>query len=138
VAGVDRVACALYDAEEDKLRTFIHSTRRGHAITGYEYRLADSYSLSKLAQSGDFRVLDDIAAAIRSNTSHSKWLQEQGYRSSFTVPTYENGVLLGFVFFDSTQTRTFTSQVQRDLVLYSSLIRRSAKGAILVSPTFLR
>lgn len=130
VAGVDRVACALYDAEEDKLRTFIHSTRRGHAITGYEYRLADSYSLSKLAQSGDFRVLDDIAAAIRSNTSHSKWLQDQGYRSSFTVPTYENGTLLGFVFFDSTQTSTFTPQVQRDLVLYSSLITMAISSEI--------
>ena len=122
VPSVGRIACALYDASDDSLKTFINSTREGKAITGYEYKLADSYSLSQLASTGNFRVLDDIASAITSDTAHSRWMREQGYQSSFTVPLYEIQTLLGFVFFDSVHKGAFTSEVQRDLVLYTSLI----------------
>ena len=125
VPGVDRIACALYDADRDRLKTFINSTRVGQAISGYEYRLADSLSLSHLAESGQFRVLDDIAQAMGSDSAHASWLHAQGYRSSFTVPIYDLGKLLGFIFFDSMQPGAFTPEVQRDLVLYTSLITMS-------------
>ena len=125
VPGVDRIACALYDADRDRLKTFINSTRVGQAISGYEYRLADSLSLSHLAESGQFRVLDDIAQAMGSDSAHASWLHAQGYRSSFTVPIYDLGKLLGFIFFDSMQPGAFTPEVQRDLVLYTSLITTS-------------
>lgn len=120
--GVDRIGCALYDASTDGLRTFLHSTRAGAALSGYEYPLSASRSLSQLARSGDFRVLDDIATAVQGDSAHAQWLDEQGYQASFTVPMYDDDVLLGFLFFDSMLKATFTSQVQRDLVLYASLI----------------
>jgi hypothetical protein len=47
---VDRVACALYDAQTDLLKTFINSTRSGEAIALYEYELSKSRSLSALAR----------------------------------------------------------------------------------------
>lgn len=122
VPGVDRIGCALYDARTDGLRTFIHSTRSGQALSGYEYPLSASRTLSQLARTGDFRVLDEIAVAVHGDTAHAQWLREQGYQASFTVPMYDNGALLGFLFFDSLQTGAFTPQVQRDLVLYASLI----------------
>lgn len=122
VPSVDRIACALYDPKEDLLKTFINSTRAGQAITGYEYKLSDSQSLSALAASGEFRVLDNIEQALQSNTAHTTWLRKQGYRSSFTVPIYDGGSLTGFVFFDSMRPFAFTVQVQRDLVLYTNLI----------------
>jgi HD-GYP domain-containing protein (c-di-GMP phosphodiesterase class II) len=119
---VDRIACALYEAKDDQLKTFINSTRTGQALVGYEASLSNSHALSQLAQSGDFRVLDDIASAIQADTAHSQWLKAQGYQSSFTVPLFDHGKLLGFVFFDSCQRAAFTPEVQRDLVLYTSLI----------------
>lgn len=130
VPGVDRIACALYDADRDRLKTFINSTRVGQAISGYEYRLSDSHSLSKLAESGQFRVLDEIAVVLGSDTDHSRWLKEQGYRSSFTVPIYDQGKLLGFIFFDSMQPAAFKPEVQRDLVLYTSLITMAITNEI--------
>ena len=130
VPAVDRIACALYDAAEDKLKTFINSTRSGHAISAYEYPLSDSRALNELARSGDFRVLDEISSAVDSNSTHSQWLHEQGYRSSFTVPIYDGAGLLGFIFFDSLHPAAFTAQVQRDLVLYSSLISMSISSEI--------
>ena len=72
VPTVDRIACALYEPRDDRLNTFINSTRTGEAITGYEASLSNSHALSQLAQSGDFRVLDDIASAIQSDTAHSQ------------------------------------------------------------------
>jgi HD-GYP domain-containing protein (c-di-GMP phosphodiesterase class II) len=130
VPGVDRIACALYDLGEDTLKTFINSTRSGHAISGYEYPLSESRSLRTLAQTGNFRVLDEISSAIDANTTHAQWLREQGYRSSFTVPIYNASRLLGFVFFDSLQPAAFGPQVQRDLVLHSSLIGMSISNEI--------
>lgn len=130
VPSVDRIACAIYEAGDGSLKTFINSTRKGKAIAGYEYKLADSHSLSELANTGSFRVLDDIASAITSDTAHSKWLLEQGYQSSFTVPLFDAQALLGFVFFDSVRKGAFPPPVQRDLVLYSSLIGMSISGEL--------
>jgi HD-GYP domain-containing protein (c-di-GMP phosphodiesterase class II) len=130
VPGVDSIACALYDADRDRLKTFLNSTRVGKAIAGYEYRLADSLSLSHLAESGQFRVLDEIAVLMGSDSSHATWLKEQGYRSSFTVPIYDQGKLLGFIFFDSMQPGAFLPEVQRDLVLYTTLITMSITNEI--------
>lgn len=122
VPQVDRVACALYDAADDLLKTFINSTRQGEAIAGYQFHLAESASLSALAASGEFRVIDDISAVVRPDSQHSQWLLAQGYRSSFTVPMVDNGAFLGFVFFDSMLPAAFTLREQRDLLLFCSLI----------------
>lgn len=122
---VDRIAVAIYDAADDKLKTFINSTRKGEAITSYEFKLSDSPSLYKLATSGEPRVIDEIQAVIKSNTLHSNWLLKQGYRSSFTLPIYDNGEFIGFIFFDSIEQAAFNQEVQRDLSLYASLINMS-------------
>lgn len=125
---VDRIACALYDADTDRLRTFINSTRQGEPLGGYDFKLSDSVSLCALAKSGGFRVLDDIPGCIQADTAHSRWLLEQGYRSSFTVPMYSRGALLGFLFFDSMQSGVFSVQVQRDLVLFCTFIGMEIAG----------
>ena len=127
---VDRIACALYDAKDDVLRTFINSTRTGEAITGYEFRLSDSRSLTQLAETGEFRVLDDIPKLIKPDTRHSRWVLEQGYRSSFTVPLYHHGQFIGLVFYDSMQAAAFTEIAQRDLVLFSNLINMAISSEL--------
>lgn len=121
-ATVDRIACALYDPDEDELRTFVSSTRVGTALKGYAIKLAESPSLSAMARSGDCRVISEIRAEIGANSRHSEWLLEQGYRSSFTVPMFAGGALLGFIFFDAMQPDVFVPSVQRDLALYCNLI----------------
>jgi len=141
---VDRIACALYNPVEDTLKTFINSTRHGKAIAGYEFKLSDSRSLYELAGTGRFRVLDDIPQVIQANNEHSRWLLDQGYRSSFTVPMYGNGALIGFIFFDSVRPAAFTPIIQRDLVLYCTLLNMtiatelSAVRAVLASAKVAR
>lgn len=122
VPDVDRIACVLYDRRDAMLRTFVNSTRRGEPIKGYEFPLNDSASLRELAASGGTRVLDEIADAVVPTSPHSAWLLHQGYRSSLTVPLYDKGAFIGFLFYNSLQPAAFTASVQRHLSLFSTLI----------------
>jgi HD-GYP domain-containing protein (c-di-GMP phosphodiesterase class II) len=120
--SVVRVACALYDAETDLLKTFLGSTHVGELLTGYQARLSDSHSLDALAREGGARLWEDVEERELPSTAHSEWLQRQGYRSSFTVPMRHDGALLGFMFFDSVEDDCFSAPVQRELVLCSTLV----------------
>ncbi len=122
VPAVDRIACALYDAQEDMLRTFVNSTHSGHALSAYRFKLSDSPSLSQLARERSWRNIEHLPQTLDRNNAHSRWVLEQGYQSSFTVPLYDNDIFSGFVFYDSKQPAAFTPLVQRDLALYSNLI----------------
>lgn len=122
---VVRVACALYDDEEDMLKTFINSTTHGYAIRAYQYPLSDSEWLSYLARTNQTRVIDDIPDALDRDTPHTRYVREQGYVSSFTVPMQHQGAFLGFIFFDSCEHGTFTEDLQRELLLYAQLITAS-------------
>lgn len=128
--SIERIACALYDAQTDVLKTFVNSTRSGHAISRYEYALSQSRSLSELARTRQVRVIDDIAGSIAPGTPHSDWLLEQGYRSSFTTPMYGGEHLLGFMFFDAAEPGVFPLEVQRNLMLYVNLIAMSISAEI--------
>jgi len=142
--AVSRIACALYDHSNDLLKTFINSTLEGQAIKGYEARLQDCGDLKALATNGNCRVLDNIPEQIHPGSLHSDWLLSQPYRSSFTVPMYDNGGFLGFIFFDSAQSGYFDARVQRDLLLYCNLINMAlsaeltAVRAVLVSAQVAR
>jgi HD-GYP domain-containing protein (c-di-GMP phosphodiesterase class II) len=119
---VERIACALYDPDEDMLKTFINSTQNGYAIRGYQYRLSDSQSLSHLARSNETRVIVDIPGSLTMENAHSRYVLEEGYLSSFTVPMRSGGAFLGMIFFDSRVHSTFTPELQRELTLYAQLM----------------
>ncbi len=130
VPCVDRLACVIHDADTDLLKTFINSTRVGEPIAGYEFRLSDSESLSKLASSQGVRIIDDIPAVIVPNSKHSNWLLAQGYQSSFTTVLTDQGRFIGFLFADSTKKAAFTLEVQRDLLLFALLVNMSISGEL--------
>lgn len=127
---VSRIACALYDKPADQLKTFIHSTREGQALRGYQAKLSEIPSLQLLAEQGCCRVIDDLAADIQSGTAHSDWLLAQHYQSSFTVPMYDQNQLLGFMFFDAMEQGAFTATAQRDLLLFCNLINMALSSEL--------
>lgn len=122
VPVIDRIACVLHEPGSDMLKTFINSTRVGIPINGYEFALQNSESLSHLANSGEFRVIDDIPSVVNPNSPHSNWLLEQGYLSSFTLPIYDMGSFIGLLFFNSMQRAAFTPSRQRDILMYANLL----------------
>lgn len=130
IAGVARIACALYDAETDLLKTFINSTHQGHAIVSYEYPLSESASLLQMSQNGTCRVIDDIGKDVAPGNTHSDWLIEQGYSSSFTLPMFSGNRFIGFIFVDSSQAGIFTDAVQRDLIMFCNMITMTIAAEI--------
>ncbi len=128
--AVDRLACVIHDADTDMLKTFINSTRVGDPIAGYEFKLADSASLSRLAAGQDIRIIDDIPAEIHPGSTHSRWLIEQGYQSSFTAVLRDQGKFFGFLFADSLQKAAFTLETQRDLLLFTTLINMAISSEL--------
>lgn len=122
VPNVDRIGCALYDPDDDVLKTFVHSTLSGEALRGYEYKLSASRSLLELARRGGRRLLPDIPAAITPRNAHSVWLLEEGYRTSLTLPMYGQGAFTGLLFFDSRQPDAFSGAQQRHLELFANLV----------------
>jgi len=122
VPSVDRLAVALYDPQMDLLKTFVNSTIGGEPLAAYQYKLADSPSLLALKTEGKSRVIDDISAALQSETEHTRWVKGMGYRSSYTVPIIHQGVFEGFLFFDSRQPAAFTPEAVDRLSVYVNLI----------------
>jgi HD-GYP domain-containing protein (c-di-GMP phosphodiesterase class II) len=104
---VDRLAIAIYDPATDLLKTFASSNRGNPPLRAYEARLADVPSLQRLADTHSARVVNDIAATHASGSAHSRWLREQGFQSSFTLPIYFGAQLAGFAFMDSRRPEAF-------------------------------
>ena len=122
VPAVDRMAVALYDAEMDQLKTFVNSTVGGEPLRTYQYKLAESPSLLSLKAEGKARVIDDIGKALTADTEHTRWVKSMGYRSSYTLPIFYQGIFEGFLFFDSRQEAAFTPEVVERLGVYVNLI----------------
>ena len=120
--AVDRMACALYDPAEDLLKTFVNSSLGGEPLRAYQYRLSDSPSLGTLARERRSRVIDHLDRLPASDTAHSHWLREQGYRSSYTVPIFDGDSFEGFLFFDSLRPEAFTPEVVDRLEVYTQLV----------------
>ncbi len=104
---VARIAVALYDASTDTLKTFAHSGDGDNPLPFYEARLGDSASLREIAERGQPRVVNDIDFYGRTAT-HSQQIRGGGFGSSYTLPIFHNGDLLGFLFFNAYEKDAFT------------------------------
>ncbi|WP_224067556.1 HD domain-containing phosphohydrolase [Vibrio penaeicida] len=122
VPQVDRISFTLYDAHLDLLRTYAESDTDGNTLSHHEYPFSECRSLQECANKNLYRVINDIATTVNSNRHHSRWLIEQGYLSSFTVPTYHHNQFIGFINFNSHQSHVFSPQVQNELMPFCEQI----------------
>lgn len=124
--AITRIAIAVYDIRTDTLKAFAHSSD-GAPPLAYAVE-----SLSRLPAAADpvNRHIDQAVTSLagererlaRIAASYQETLIETGYRSSYTVPFYDQGDPLGFIFFDSRHDDYFNSIVTSRLSLYSHLI----------------
>lgn len=148
VPQVDRIACALYDPQTDTLRTFVDSTQHGARLQAYECPLGASPSLLRLKELRQTRVIHDIPASVQGQSHHSRWLREQGFQSSYTVPLFFQGEFEGVLFFDSAQPAAFTPEVTQRLDVYARMVGlmvshevaavRSLVGSMRIAQDFAR
>ncbi len=130
---VHRIAIALYDARHGLLKTYVNSSDVTDPLALYERPLSEVPSLSELASRRESRVIHDFTQLPLPHGEHTVWLLARGYRSSYTVPLYQAGTLLGFLFFDSRKPGAFDGRLPDDLQIYVQLCRLSVLNVFSLS-----
>jgi HD-GYP domain-containing protein (c-di-GMP phosphodiesterase class II) len=119
---IDRIAIALYDAKTETLKTYTHSSDGTNPLPMYEAKLSDAPSLRQIIDQGKSRVVQNLAIFAENGQEHTRRIAAKGYRASYTMPFYNNGNLLGFLFFNSYQPSPFSNETLAELDLFGHLI----------------
>ncbi|MBW2504260.1 MAG: HD domain-containing protein, partial [Deltaproteobacteria bacterium] len=120
--GVGRVSVALYDSGTKRLKTFASSPAKESPLTNYEALLEDSVSLTEIVVTGRARIIDDMQAHIVNPKEHTKAICGHGFASSYTWPMLQNGVLVGFVFFDSVHKGYFRDRILEHVDIFAQFV----------------
>lgn len=122
VPDLDRIAVVIYDHKTDLLRTYSESSQSLDLFSHHEFPLSQCIALRQCADNSESRIINNIPKQYSSDSIHSKWLIEHGYRSSYTIPIYHLQHFIGFVFFNSYKQDLFTNSVQQTLHPFVDLI----------------
>lgn len=120
--AVERLAFALHHPSNDLLSTYVSHTSRGASLRFYDHPLASIPSLRRLADDRRSRVIHDMAADLPPVSAHTRWLLDQGWRSSYTLPLFWGDQLLGFLFLNARGTAVFTGLVLERLQPHVELV----------------
>ncbi|MES9899907.1 MAG: HD domain-containing phosphohydrolase [Sedimenticola sp.] len=104
---VHRIGVAVYEPESDLLKTFVHSTDTGNPLSHYQAKLSKATSLLQIHLEGRPRIVNDLSVFDSSENKHAKKINSHGYRSSYTIPMYQDEQLTGFIFFNSRSSGVF-------------------------------
>jgi HD-GYP domain-containing protein (c-di-GMP phosphodiesterase class II) len=110
VPDVDRIAVATYDRPTDLLKTFLASSGPPNTLVFYDAKLAESPSLQEILKVGRPRVVNDLSIFRKGAQVHTHAIHELGFRSSYTMPMFQDGTFWGFVFFNSLKPDVFSEE----------------------------
>ncbi len=119
---ISRIAIAIYDPETRVLKTFLHSSGEENPLDHYQTLLDDAPSLKEILKKGLPRVVNNLVAFNSGKHEHTRRIGRQGYAASYTLPVYNNGLFMGFIFFNSDKTEVFIESVLSQIDIYGHLI----------------
>jgi HD-GYP domain-containing protein (c-di-GMP phosphodiesterase class II) len=119
---IARIAIAIYDPETRVLKTFIHSSEEISPLEHYQALIDDAPSLKHMLDEGRPRVINNLLTFDSSEKEHNKRLGRAGYAASYTMPIFNNGDFLGFIFFNSFETEVFNEHALSQLDIFGHLI----------------
>lgn len=117
-----RIAIALYDSDTNMLKTYLHSSGDQNPLENYQSLLDDAPSLKEILDKGLPRVVNNLLTFENGTHEHTRRLGRSGYAASYTLPMYNNGVFIGFIFFNSDRQDVFTEDVLRQIDVYAHMI----------------
>lgn len=118
---VARISVALYDPTTATLSTYLHSGD-DDPLSHYQAEIANAPSLKHILEQGHPRVINNMLTFEDSGHEHTARIGRSGYAASYTLPIFSNGVLLGFLFFNSRETDVFTESALTQLDVFAHLI----------------
>lgn len=127
---VVRIAVALHDPVTDEIKTFLYSPSGTSPIADYRIPLSRAGWLDAVRLSRRARVIDELEPSVVGGQEHSLRILAAGYKSSYTVPIFDESRFLGFVFFDADRSRVFTARVTRQLDLFVRIISLMVENAL--------
>ncbi len=120
---IHRLAIALFDEKTNTLKTYTHSTYGdGNPIAAYEVSLDTAPSLRTIMQHRRPRLVQDLDIFAQGTHEHTQRIAAEGYQASYTMPLYQSGHFLGFLFFNSLQPHPFEPKTLRRIDIYGHLI----------------
>ena len=117
-----RIAVALYDPETKILKTYLHSSGDDNPLDHYQTLLDDAPSLKDILDKGLPRVANNLLTFEDGKHEHTQRIGRQGYAASYTLPMFNNGTFIGFIFFNSDAKDVFTETVLRQIDIYAHMI----------------
>ena len=104
---IARIAIALYDPETRVLKTFLHSSEDDNPLENYQALIDDAPSLKKILDKGLPRVINNMLTFDDGSKEHTRRIGRVGYAASYTMPMFNDGDFLGFVFFIAKHLKEF-------------------------------
>ena len=117
-----RIAIAIYDSETNLLKTYLHSSEDDSPLEHYQALMDDAPMLKEILKQGKPRVINNLVTFENSKSEHTRRIGRSGYAASYTMPMFNDGVFIGFIFFNSKETDVFNEQTLREIDLYGHLI----------------
>jgi HD-GYP domain-containing protein (c-di-GMP phosphodiesterase class II) len=119
---VARIAIAIYDSKTTLLKTFVHSSGDDNPLEHYQALLEDAPSLKKILDKGLPRVINNQLTFEDSEHEHTRRIGRQGYLASYTLPIFNGGNFIGFIFFNSYEKDVFSESVLGQIDVYGHMI----------------
>jgi len=119
---IARIALALYDPETRILKTYLHSSDDENPLENYQAQIDQAPSLKELLARGQPRVINSMVTHERDEPEHTQRLGRSGYAASYTLPVFNNGDFMGFLFFNSREPDVFDEKALHELDLYGHMI----------------
>ena len=119
---IARIAIAIYDPDTRILKTFIHSSGDDNPLEHYQASLDEAPSLKNILDKGLPRVINNMLTFNESSKEHAQRIGRTGYAASYTMPIFNDGDFLGFVFFNSFETDVFNEMTLSHVDIFGHMI----------------
>jgi HD-GYP domain-containing protein (c-di-GMP phosphodiesterase class II) len=119
---IARIAIAIYDPATRVLKTFVHSSGDDNPLENYKALIDDAPSLKQILAQGRPRVINNLLTFEGTDKEHSRRLGRAGYAASYTMPIFNSGEFVGFVFFNSFEKEVFDEQALSQLDIFGHLV----------------
>jgi len=118
---VARIAIALYDPQTSVIETYLHSSGEDDPLSNYYTTLGEAPSLARILSEGRPRVINNMLT-FEGEHEHTRRIGRQGYAASYTMPIFNNGAFVGFIFFNSYERDVFTEAALNYLDVFGHLV----------------
>ncbi len=116
------IAITIYDPATTLLKAYVdsndHKTPRQHR----QASLMDIPSLINVFDTGQPSVINNILTFEQLEHDNFKLIGREGYALSYTMPFFDKGAFLGFNFFNTNSTDSFTENVLHELDIFGHMI----------------